>query len=134
MQFAEKLREMRKQKGWSQEELAEKLGVSLRTIVNYEKGQTYPRNRKLYDKIAELFGINNDELQTETDEFMTFVGEVYGQRGQKQAQAILEEVGKLFAGGCLEPEDEIAFIQEVQQLYLDSKKRAKKFARRFRDK
>ena len=61
MQFANKLRALRKEKGWSQEELAEKLGVSLRTIVNYEKGQTYPRNRNLYDKIAELFDIKKDE-------------------------------------------------------------------------
>jgi len=36
------LREIREKKGISQEELAEKLGVSRIMIIHYEKGRNYP--------------------------------------------------------------------------------------------
>jgi gluconate kinase len=34
---------------------------------------------------------------------------------------------RMFAGGSLTDEDKIAFMDEIQSLYLDSKRRAKKF-------
>ena len=33
----------------------------------------------------------------------------------------------MFAGGSLTDEDKIAFMDEIQRLYLESKRRAKKF-------
>lgn len=42
-------------------------------------------------------------------------------------QNILEQTAQLFAGGSLSDEDELAFITEMQRLYLDSKERAKKY-------
>ena len=43
MRFCEKLKEARTKAGLKQEELAKALGVSLRTITNYESGECYPR-------------------------------------------------------------------------------------------
>ena len=39
MKFEEKLMKLRKEKGWSQEELAEKLNVTRQTISKWELGQ-----------------------------------------------------------------------------------------------
>ena len=50
-----------------------------------------------------------------------------GSRGARQAQQILEQAAAMFAGGELTDEDKTAFMDEIQTLYLDSKKRAKKF-------
>lgn len=33
------------------------LGVSLRTITNYEKGESYPKQREIYGKMAEILGV-----------------------------------------------------------------------------
>lgn len=55
MRFCEKLKEARTKAGLKQEELAKALGVSLRTITNYESGECYPRKRDIYHKLAELF-------------------------------------------------------------------------------
>lgn len=41
MNFGEKLKDLRTQKGWSQEELAKQMGVTRRTIGGYEAGTTY---------------------------------------------------------------------------------------------
>lgn len=61
MTFAEKLTELRKQKGWSQEELGDKLGVTRQTVSKWELGLTTPEMEKLA-AISELFGITTDEL------------------------------------------------------------------------
>ena len=66
-------------------------------------------------------------LLTENEEFISGAGELYGKRGQMQAAELLEQAAALFAGGSLSEDDELAFVNEIQQLYLDSKKRAKKF-------
>ena len=61
MKFNEKLLELRKKKGWSQEELGDKLDVSRQTISKWESGQTTPELEKLI-KLSELFEITVDEL------------------------------------------------------------------------
>lgn len=127
MTFGEKIKMLRAQKGLSAEDLARKLGVSVRTISSYETGSSYPRRHDFYNRLAEVLGTDVNYLRTEDEEFMAEVGQEYGTRGQLQYARALAEVKKLFAGGELPPEDEIAFIQDVQQIYLDSKKRAKKF-------
>ena len=61
MIFKEKLLELRKQKGWSQEELGNNLDVSRQTISKWESGQSTPEMEKLV-KISEIFEISLDEL------------------------------------------------------------------------
>ena len=126
MKFGDKVRRLRKENGWSQEELAKKLGVNTRTVFTYENG-TYPRYQKTYDQLAELFGVNTDYLRTESEDFLSEVSARYGSRGQAQARMILEQTHQLFAGGSLSDDDELAFLHEIQRLYLDSKERAKKY-------
>ena len=67
---------------------------------------------------------------TKSEEFITEATALYGRRGQAQAKAILDQTQQLFAGGELSEEDEIAFLRDIQTLYLDSKERAKKFTPR----
>lgn len=61
MIFKEKLLELRKQKGWSQEELGYKLDVSRQTISKWESGQSTPEMEKLV-KLSEIFEISLDDL------------------------------------------------------------------------
>lgn len=127
MKFGQKIKDLRLGKGWTQEEMAQKLGKSKRTIIAYENGDTYPRHRSVYAQLSELFGVDINYLLTENEEFITNAAELYGHRGQVQAKDILEQTANLFAGGSLSADDELAFVNEVQRLYLDSKVRAKKF-------
>lgn len=125
MTFGEKVKAERTKNNLSQPDLAKLVSVSTRTIAYYEAGKTYPRTLEVYDRLAKALHVEVNYLRTENEEFMTEVGQQYGCRGQMQANEILEQSRGLFAGGTLSPEDEIAFIQEIQQLYLDSKKRAR---------
>ncbi len=125
MNFGEKVKQLRTEKGWTQAELSRKIGKSSRTIASYECGTSYPRKREVYIQLAELFEVPVNYLMTEEDEFMAEVGEKFGRRGQIQAETILSQTRELFAGGTLSEHDEIAFLTEMQQIFLDSKKTAK---------
>lgn len=127
MNFGEKLKDLRTQRGWSQEELAKKLGLTRRTVISYEKGSSYPRTRDAYRKIADTFNVDINFLMTENEEFMMEVGAQFGQRGQMQANDILNRTKELFAGGTLSAEDQKAFALEMQKIFMDSKNEAKKF-------
>lgn len=50
------IKELRKKKGWSQDTLAKKIGVSRQTIVNYEKGEVIPESKKelLYNILQDV--------------------------------------------------------------------------------
>ncbi|KML40651.1 helix-turn-helix domain-containing protein [Cytobacillus firmus] len=61
MIFAEKPKKERKEKGWSQEELAEKLYVSRQSVSKWENGQNYP-SIEIIIKLSDLFGVTIDEL------------------------------------------------------------------------
>ena len=61
MEFNEKLQELRKQKGFTQEELAELLFVSRTAVSKWESGRGYPNIDSL-KAISKLFSVTIDEL------------------------------------------------------------------------
>lgn len=61
MRFAEKLMSLRKQRGWSQEELGNQIGVTRQTVSKWEMGQSTPELEKLIE-LSRLFGISIDQL------------------------------------------------------------------------
>ena len=78
MTFAEKLIELRKGRGWSQEELGERLGVTRQTVSKWELGSTTPEMEKLA-AMGELFGISLYEL-VRGGESYTVTGDVPEQK------------------------------------------------------
>ena len=69
MEFNEKLQELRKQKGLTQEELAEILFVSRTAVSKWESGRGYPNIESL-KAISKFFGVTVDELLS-GDELLT---------------------------------------------------------------
>ena len=61
MKFSEKLIVLRKQNGWSQEELAEKLDVSRQAVSKWESEQSLPESERIV-QLAKLFGVTTDYL------------------------------------------------------------------------
>ncbi len=61
MNFTENLLRLRKEKGLSQEQLAEKLDVSRQSVYKWESGQSYPELEKL-QQMSQLFNCTIDEL------------------------------------------------------------------------
>lgn len=82
MEFYEKLQILRKQKGLTQEELAQRLYVSRAAVSKWESGRGYPNIESL-KAIAQLFSVSIDELLS-GDELLTIAEE---DNQKKEAQA-----------------------------------------------
>ena len=61
MILADKIIENRKKNGWSQEELADKLGVSRQSVSKWESAQAIPDMKKIL-QLAEIFNVTTDYL------------------------------------------------------------------------
>ena len=61
MDFSEKIYALRKDKGYTQEQLAEQLDVSRQSISKWEAGQAMPEPDKIV-ALADLFGVTTDYL------------------------------------------------------------------------
>lgn len=61
MILADKIVNLRKRAGWSQEELAEKMGVSRQSISKWEGAQSVPDMNRIL-KLSEVFCVSTDYL------------------------------------------------------------------------
>ncbi|MBQ2558898.1 MAG: helix-turn-helix transcriptional regulator, partial [Lachnospiraceae bacterium] len=61
MILADKIIDERKKNGWSQEDLADKLGVSRQSVSKWESAQSIPDLQRILE-MSKLFGVSTDYL------------------------------------------------------------------------
>ena len=134
MDFGEKLKAARLSLNLSQSELAEKTGISERSLYTYEQTGTMPRSgniRKLAEVLNVSVGYLMDEDETDTkkdidhDIFIANAKNEYGSKGAKEATDILTRASALFAGGELDDSAKDLFFQSLMEVYLESKEEAR---------
>lgn len=86
MEFNEKLQQLRKRKGMTQEELAEVLYVSRPAVSKWESGRGYPNIDSL-KAIATFFHVTIDELLS-GDELLTLAQEERQQSERRQRELV----------------------------------------------
>lgn len=86
MILAEKIMELRKKNGWSQEELAEQVHVSRQSVSKWESGASIPDLSKIL-LLSEAFGVSTDYLLRDDIE------------ETQKAEAFVEETVEKAAGG-----------------------------------
>lgn len=64
MNLGERIARLRREQGWSQEELAQQLGVSRQSVSKWESGQSVPDLDKVL-RLSEIFGVSTDYLLKE---------------------------------------------------------------------
>ena len=104
MDFNNRLYQLRKQKGLSQEELANRLNVSRQTVSKWEVGDSTPDMEKLI-AISDLFDVSLDKLvmgreeepqapTTTKSELVTVLNDkVLTSKNKRKAKTILKIVG-----------------------------------------
>jgi transcriptional regulator with XRE-family HTH domain len=120
-EFKEKIRYLREQKELTQRQMAEMLGVSLRSYVSYENGASYPKDPTIYQELAEFYGVTIDFLINEKDQLVTDSLDMYGYRGRIQAQRILNATEVLCASSSLSEEAEMAFFRYMAKIFERAK-------------
>ena len=61
--LGEKIKRLRKEQGYTQEQFAEMIDISSRNVSNIEQGISFPKPETL-EKIVKSFGITTDKLFT----------------------------------------------------------------------
>lgn len=115
--YGDRLKQARIEKGLSRPQLAKLCGISVKTIQNYETGFRQPNRIDTSQKFAEVLGVTVDYLingDIDNDDLT-----------EEDKSEILSHASALFAGGKLSEDEQLAFINELQTLYLDAKKRLK---------
>ena len=135
MTFSDKIKVSRELCNLTQQQLADKVGVSKRTIASYESTDARARS-STRRKLAVALGVSYDYLANDeiTDpqqgiEKMTYIETARQQFGNKAANEVdelLERNAALFAGGELSEEAKDAFFTAVTKAYLECKEQAKK--------
>lgn len=134
MTFGEKLKSVRLTLNLSQSELAEKTGISERSLYTYEQTGILPRSnnlRKLADALNVSVSYLLDDEETDPkknidhDIFIANSKNRYGYKGAREATELLSRASALFAGGELDDEAKELFFQSLMEVYLDSKQEAR---------
>ena len=62
LKFNEKIKLLRSEKGLTQEELSKRLRVSNRSYISWEKGESVPRDLRVYLELTKVFSVSLDYL------------------------------------------------------------------------
>ena len=141
--FPEKVKEARVSLGISQPQLGKKIGLSVRSVIAYEKGEKKPRPASML-KLAKALGVSvkflsDDECEDpmadiEKDDYIAEARERYGAAGAKNMDDLLSANTALFAGGELSQEQKDAFFEAVMKAYITCKEEARrKFGKKEQD-
>ena len=111
--YGERLLKARKKKELTRVELGKLCGITGRTIQNYELGHVTPNRIDVSQRLADVLDISVDYL-------------IYGEKEETELtdedkKEILAHASALFAGGKLSDEEQLAFIYELQTLYMKAR-------------
>jgi len=114
--LGDKIRACRKEFKMTQYELAGILGISTRSLINYEQGTRYPKPAVIY-QLASVFN-------KPTDYFLA--GGVSGESfsnpaARNKAKILLAAVSGLFNSKDLNEKDRDIFFKEIAAVYFKSK-------------
>ncbi|MGO4988652.1 helix-turn-helix domain-containing protein [Gallicola sp. Sow4_E12] len=127
MNFAQQLKDLRKEKNLTQEELAKKTGISLRTISRYELGETLPRTKKYYEKISKALEVDDDYFLSQEANFLINARNEFGYKGAKDAEELVNGMIGLMAGGELPDDDKATILDAMQEAFYMAKLENKKY-------
>ena len=141
--FSDKVKEARVSLGISQPQLGKKIGLSVRSVIAYDKGEKKPRPASML-KLAKALGVSvkflsDDECENpmadiEKDDYIAEARERYGVAGAKNMDELLSANTALFAGGELSQEQKDAFFEAVMKAYITCKEEARrKFGKKDQD-
>lgn len=132
--FSEKIFSARKLLNLSQKELADLIGVSMRTIVSYETTDARPRMSTLV-RLASALHVSReyllqDQIQDPSyglkkEPYADEIKEKYGAQAAQEISFLTERSSALFAGGEIPQEAKDAYFEAIMAAYLECKNQAR---------
>ena len=123
MTFADKLKRERSKKGLSQAALAERAGITPRTLQNYEMGKRYPATMEIAVKLASALDTTAEALLSPGEESIVTAA---APDVKRQLVELVHSLSALFSGGKLEEEDRDAAMEAIIAAYWAAKREERK--------
>lgn len=135
MNFAGRLRELRKEAGYTQEELAKMIGKTRSAVAGYESENKEPDLETLA-RLAQIFKVSVEYLMGLSDIRQPniinlsalYIPEAYKKKHEIQAsdiksylQFMRNQIGILFIDNHIPEEDKDAFLRDISELYWTAK-------------
>ena len=127
MVFKDRLKEKRVEAGLTQAELAQKAGVTTRTIQNYELGNRKPANMEVIQKIADALATTTEYLLGSSGAYVVEAHEKGGAKAARDIDELVNEVTGMFAGGRLSDEALDGAMKALNEAYWIAKEKNKKY-------
>ena len=127
MSFKNRLRDMRVQAGITQKGLASAVGITERSIQNYELGTRKPNNMEVVQKIADALHTTTEYLLGSEETFVIEAHEKGGAKSARDVNELVSEVTALFAGGTLDENAKEGVMAAINRAYWDAKDKNKKY-------
>ena len=127
MDFKDRLKEKRTQVGLTQVELAQKVGVTSRTIQNYELGDRIPSSLSVAQKLADTLGTSVEYLLGSGGKLIVEAHEKGGAKAARDVDELVSEVQGLFSGGRLDDEAMDGVMEALFNAYMLAKKENRKY-------
>ena len=131
--FGQKMRITRVSRKISQTDLAEQVGVSRRSIFDYENDNAMPRKKNL-QKIADALGVtvtyltSPDEKDPEAgrikEMYENTVRETFGNKAAREMNELSDRASAFFAGGDVSQADKDAVFEIMATAYYAAKIKA----------
>lgn len=121
MEFGEKIKFKRNEQKISQQALADKTGISLRSIQNYESGQRHPANIGIVKNIAAALCVSTEYLLDDKSQYVIDAAEKGGESAAADVDRLLSDIQVLFAGGHLSQSDKDKVLRAVNEIYWETK-------------
>ena len=103
MSFADRLKEKRKSANFTQSKLAASVGVSTRTIQNYESGNRNPSNLIIVQKLADILGTTTEYLLDCPESSASGTKKEDGAKAvPNNIHDLVEKITELFTDGSLD--------------------------------
>ena len=128
MAFKDQLRQARIRANMTQVQLAEAVGMTPRTIQNYELGARKPREYEIVAKLADALNVTIDDLLGQADQYVLQANEKGGAQAARDIDELVSEVTGLFAGGQLSEDALEGAMMALNEAYWIAKKKNKKYA------
>ena len=123
--FGKKVKELRRSMKLTQEQLAGMVGVSKRTIQNYEADSNAPRGLSDWQRLADALGTTSAYLMGHAGKKASGTSSDPSSP-QRDIAELREQVTALFAGGELPEEDKDALMEAFTRAYFLSKQKKAK--------
>ena len=132
MTIGEKIKLLRKRARMTQAELAEKLDVTTRSVIYFEKEQRNPSD-DVMTKLSAVFDVPEDVLSddrrslelTKEEKFIQRAKSEDQKRDKTEAERFLDKCRVFFAGGSVSDEDMDLVFESLTEIFFDAKRKAK---------